>query len=319
MKNIKDYNLEELKQELIDIGEKKFRAEQIFKWLYVEKVKSFDEMTNLSLELREKLKEQYTICNFGIIKKQESKDGTKKYLFDTLDGNAIETVLMQYHYGYSICVSSQIGCKMGCKFCASTGIKFARNLTSGEIVEQILAVEQDTGIKISNVVFMGIGEPLDNYDNVINAIHVINNPKGLNIGARHISISTSGLVPKIYQLADENIQCTLSISLHASNNKKRSEMMPVNNSYPIEELMKACKYYIEKTNRRISFEYALAKDSNDNLEDAKELTKLLKGMLCHVNLIPINKIENGVYTKATNTNILNFRDFLNEHRNCCYY
>ncbi len=319
MKNIKDYNLEELKQELIDIGEKKFRAEQIFKWLYVEKIKSFDEMTNLSLELREKLKEQYTICNFGIIKKQESKDGTKKYLFDTLDGNAIETVLMQYHYGYSICVSSQIGCKMGCKFCASTGIKFARNLTSGEIVEQILAVEQDTGIKISNVVFMGIGEPLDNYDNVINAIHIINNPKGLNIGARHISISTSGLVPKIYQLADENIQCTLSISLHASNNKKRSEMMPVNNSYPIEELMKACKYYIEKTNRRISFEYALAKDSNDNLEDAKELTKLLKGMLCHVNLIPINKIENGVYTKATNTNILNFRDFLNEHRNCCYY
>ena len=319
MKNIKDYNLEELKQELIDIGEKKFRAEQIFKWLYVEKIKSFDEMTNLSLELREKLKEQYTICNFGIIKKQESKDGTKKYLFDTLDGNAIETVLMQYHYGYSICVSSQIGCKMGCKFCASTGIKFARNLTSGEIVEQILAVEQDTGIKISNVVFMGIGEPLDNYDNVINAIHIINNPKGLNIGARHISISTSGLVPKIYQLADENIQCTLSISLHASNNKKRSEMMPVNNSYPIEELMKACKYYIEKTNRRISFEYALAKDSNDNLEDANELTKLLKGMLCHVNLIPINKIENGVYTKATNTNILNFRDFLNEHRNCCYY
>ena len=319
MKNIKDYNLEELKQELIDIGEKKFRAEQIFKWLYVEKIKSFDEMTNLSLELREKLKEQYTICNFGIIKKQESKDGTKKYLFDTLDGNAIETVLMQYHYGYSICVSSQIGCKMGCKFCASTGIKFARNLTSGEIVEQILAVEQDTGIKISNVVFMGIGEPLDNYDNVINAIHIINNPKGLNIGARHISISTSGLVPKIYQLADENIQCTLSISLHASNNKKRSEMMPVNNSYPIEELMKACKYYIEKTNRRISFEYALAKDSNDNLEDAKELAKLLKGMLCHVNLIPINKIENGVYTKATNTNILNFRDFLNEHRNCCYY
>ena len=208
---------------------------------------------------------------------------------------------------------------MGCKFCASTGIKFARNLTSGEIVEQILAVEQDTGIKISNVVFMGIGEPLDNYDNVINAIHIINNPKGLNIGARHISISTSGLVPKIYQLADENIQCTLSISLHASNNKKRSEMMPVNNSYPIEELMKACKYYIEKTNRRISFEYALAKDSNDNLEDAKELAKLLKGMLCHVNLIPINKIENGVYTKATNTNILNFRDFLNEHRNCCYY
>ena len=250
-------------------------------------------MTNISLELREKLKKEYTICNFNILKKQESKDGTIKYLFDVLDGNAIETVLMSYHHGYSICVSSQIGCKMGCKFCASTGIPFVRNLSSGEIVEQILAVEQDTKIRISNVVFMGIGEPLDNYDNVINAIRIINNPKGLNIGARHISISTSGLVPKIYKLAEENIPCTLSISLHATTNEKRSKMMPVNNVYPIEELIKACKDYIKKTNRRISFEYALAKDNNDNKEDAKELVHLLKGMLCHVNLIPINKIENG--------------------------
>ena len=291
MKNIKDYNLEELKQELVNLGEKPFRAEQIFKWLFQEKVKSFDDMTNLSLELREKLKKEYTMCNFNILKKQESKDGTIKYLFDVLDGNAIETVLMSYHHGYSICVSSQIGCKMGCKFCASTGINFIRSLTSGEIVEQILAVEQDTKIRISNVVFMGIGEPLDNYDNVINAIRIINNPKGLNIGARHISISTSGLVPKIYKLAEENIPCTLSISLHATTNEKRSKMMPVNNVYPIEELIKACKDYIKKTNRRISFEYALAKDNNDNKEDAKELVHLLKGMLCHVNLIPINKIE----------------------------
>lgn len=313
MKNIKDYNLEKLKKELQDIGEKPFRAEQIFKWLYQEKVKSFDEMTNLSLELREKLKENYTICNFGILKKQESKDGTIKYLFDVLDGNAIETVLMSYHHGYSICVSSQIGCKMGCKFCASTGINFERNLTSGEIVEQLLAVEQDANVRISNIVFMGIGEPLDNYDNVVNAIRIINNPKGLNIGARHISISTSGLVPKIYQLAEENIQCTLSISLHATNNEKRSSMMPVNNSYPIEELMQACKDYIAKTNRRISFEYALAKDNNDNLQDAKELVKLLKGMLCHVNLIPINKIENGQFNKSSNENIMRFRDYLNDH------
>ncbi len=313
MKNIKDYNLDELKEELINIGEKPFRAEQIFKWIHQEKVKDFDEMTNISLELRKKLKENYTICNYNILKKQESKDGTIKYLFDVLDGNAIETVLMSYHHGYSICVSSQIGCKMGCKFCASTGINFIRNLTSGEIVEQILAVEQDTGVRISNIVFMGIGEPLDNYDNVVNAIKIINNPKGLNIGARHISISTSGLVPKIYKLAEENIQCTLSISLHATNNEKRSKMMPVNNSYPIEELIKACKDYIEKTNRRISFEYALAKDNNDNLEDAKELVKLLKGMLCHVNLIPINKIENGNYTKSSNENIMKFRDYLNEH------
>ena len=313
MKNIKDYNLEELKKEMIELGEKPFRAEQIFKWVHQEKVKTFEEMTNLSLELRKRLEENYTMCNYKILKKQESKDGTIKYLFDVLDGNAIETVLMRYHHGNSICVSSQIGCKMGCKFCASTGINFIRSLTSGEIVEQIIAVEQDTEEKISNVVFMGIGEPFDNYDNVVNAIRIINNPKGLNIGARHISISTSGIVPKIYQLAEENIQCTLSISLHATSNEKRSSMMPVNNAYPLEELMKACKEYIKKTNKRISFEYALAKDNNDNLQDAKELVKLLKGMLCHVNLIPINKIENGKFDKSSNENIMKFRDYLNDH------
>ena len=313
MKNIKDYNLDELQEELINMGEKKFRAEQIFKWIYKEKVKSFDEMTNLSIELREKLKENYTMCNYNILKKQESKDGTKKYLFDVLDGNAIETVLMQYHHGKTVCVSSQIGCKMGCKFCASTGIQFVRNLTAGEIVEQILAVEQDINDKISNIVFMGIGEPLDNYDNVIKAIKIMNNPKGLKIGTRHISISTSGLVPRIYDLANEKIQCTLSISLHATTDEKRSSMMPVNNRYNIEELMKACKDYIKITNKRISFEYALAKDNNDNLEDAQRLVDLLKGMLCHVNLIPINKIENGKFSKSTNENILKFRDFLNEH------
>lgn len=230
-----------------------------------------------------------------------------------LDGNAIETVLMEYHHGYSICVSSQVGCKMGCKFCASTGIPFIRNLTSGEIIEQIMAVERDTGVRISNIVFMGIGEPLDNYDNIVKAIRNINNPKGLNIGARHISISTSGLVPKIYKLAEENIQCTLSISLHATTDEQRSKMMPVNNVYNIEELLQACRDYIEKTHRRISFEYALAKENNDNLEDAKRLVKLLKGMLCHVNLIPINKIENGEFTKSSNENIMKFRDYLNEH------
>ena len=313
MKNIKDYTLEELKEELKNLGEKPFRAEQIFKWLYEDKVLSFDDMTNLSIDLRNKLKEIYEIKQFKILKKQVASDGTKKYLFDLLDGNAIETVLMQYHHGYSLCVSSQVGCKMGCKFCASTGIPFVRNLTTGEILEQIMAVERDENIRISNVVFMGIGEPLDNYDNVVKAIHLINNPKCLNIGARHISISTSGLVPKIYKLAEENIQCTLSISLHATTNEQRSKMMPVNNTYHIEELLQACKDYIEKTNRRISFEYALAKENNDNLEDAKRLVKLLKGMLCHVNLIPINKIENGECTKSSNENIVKFRDYLNEH------
>lgn len=311
--NIKDYNLEDLKEELKNIGEKSYRAEQIFKWIYQENCTSFDDMTNLSLELREKLKENYDFCKFNILGKFESKDGTKKYLFDLNDANAIETVLMEYKHGMSICVSSQVGCKMGCKFCASTGIPFGRNLTAGEIVNQILEVQKDAGVKISNVVFMGIGEPLDNYDNVVKAIRILNNPKGLNIGARHISVSTSGLVPKIYDLAKENIQCTLSISLHASNDEKRSSMMPVNNVYNIETLMKACRDYIKETNRRISFEYALSKDNNDNLDDAKELVKLLKGMLCHVNLIPINKIEGGKYTKSTNENIIRFRDYLNEN------
>ena len=313
MKNIKNYNLDELKQELINLGEKPFRAEQIFKWVFEENVTSFDEMTNISLELREKLEKEYTLCVFNIIKKQVASDGTIKYLFDVLDGNAIETVLMKYHHGYSICVSSQIGCKMGCKFCASTGIAFIRSLTSGEIVEQLLAVERDEKIKISNVVFMGIGEPLDNYENVVNAIRIINNQKGINIGARHISVSTSGLVPQIYKLAEENIQCTLSISLHATTDEQRSKMMPVNNLYNIEELLQACKDYIAKTNRRISFEYALAKENNDNLEDAKRLVKLLKGMNCHVNLIPINKIENGSFDKSSNENIMKFRDYLNNH------
>ena len=313
-KNIKNYTLEALKEQLKQLDEKPFRAEQIFKWIYEQRVTSFDEMTNLSIDLREKLKNNFKIGVFKIEKKLVSKDGTKKYLFNVNDEkeNLIETVLMQYHHGYTICVSSQIGCRMGCKFCASTGIPFERNLESGEIIEQIMAIEKDSDIRISNIVFMGVGEPFDNYENVMNAIDIINHPKGLNIGARHISISTSGLVPYIYKLADEKRQCTLSISLHSSDNQKRSNMMPVNNKYPIEELIKACKYYIEKTNKRISFEYALAKDNNDNIDDAKQLVKLLKGMLAHVNLIPINKIESGIYTKSDNNNIIKFRDYLND-------
>ena len=313
-KNIKDYNLEELKEEFVSISEKPYRAEQVFKWIYEYNVTSFEEMTNLSKELREKLDNEYTLKNFNILKKLESADGTKKYLFDIQDdGNAIETVLMEYKYGKTLCVSSQIGCKMGCKFCASTGIPFVRGLTAGEIVEQVLAVQRDENIRISNIVFMGIGEPLDNYDNVVKAIRILNHPKGLAIGARHISVSTSGIVPKIYDLAKEQIQCTLSISLHCPTDEKRSELMPINKLYNIEELIKACKFYIEETGRRVSFEYALAKDNNDNLEDAKALIKLIRGMNCHVNLIPINKIENGKYTKSTNENIIKFRDYLNEH------
>ena len=275
LQNIKDYELDELKSKMTEIGEKTFRAEQIFKWIYSENVDTIDEMTNISIELRNKLKDNFELKRFKIIEKQKSKDGTIKYLFDLLDGNAIETVLMEYKYGKTICVSSQVGCKMGCKFCASTGISYIRNLSSGEILEQILKVEKDENTKISNIVFMGIGEPLDNYDNVIKAVKIINDPKGLNIGARHISISTCGLVPKIYKLAEENLQCTLSVSLHSTNNEKRSELMPVNRTYNIQELIKACKYYINKTKRRISFEYALVKGENDSIENSKELAKLL--------------------------------------------
>lgn len=315
-KNIKSFDLEDLKEELKSIGEKPFRAEQIFKWLFVEKVKEFEEMTNISKELRQKLEENYDICNFEIERKLVSKDGTIKYLFN-IDGiNNVETVLMKYKYGYSVCVSCQIGCKMGCKFCASTGIPFVRSLTPGEIVEQILAIEQDTGNKVSNVVFMGIGEPMDNFENIMKTIAILNNLKGFAIGARHMSVSTSGVVPRIYEFADRNAQSTLAISLHSPNNETRSSMMPVNKAYPIEELMKACKYYMEKTNRRISFEYALSKGYNDSIEDAENLSQLFHKTLghlnlVHVNLIPINKIENGVYNQSSIESIMKFRDYLN--------
>lgn len=318
MNDIKDFTLEELKHKLADLGEKSFRAEQIYKWLYQDKVTSFDEMTNLSLELRQKLKENFTFTSFEIASKLVSKDGTTKYLFKLNDGNAIETVLMKYNFGNSVCVSSQIGCKMGCKFCASTGIQFVRSLTPGEILTEILQIEQDLQLRISNVVFMGIGEPFDNFDNIIKTISILNEPKGLAIGARHISVSTSGIVPNIYKFADLDIQCTLSISLHSPDDKIRSSMMPVNDAYNINELMTACKYYMDKTNKRISFEYALSKGYNDSKEDANKLIELFnkyfKGNynLIHVNLIPINKIENGKYEKPDVSSIMKFRDHLND-------
>ncbi|MBR3281134.1 MAG: 23S rRNA (adenine(2503)-C(2))-methyltransferase RlmN [Clostridia bacterium] len=311
MKNIRDLYLEEIENDLLEIGEKKYRAKQIFAWLF-RGVDSFDEMTDLSKELIIKLKEIYYIKNLEIANFVESKDGTIKYLMRLNDGNCIESVKMKYKYGNCACVSNQVGCKMGCNFCASAKIGFVRSLTPGEIVSQILEIEKQSGEKISNVVFMGIGEPLDNYDNVLKAINLINNPKGLNIGARHISISTCGLVPKIKQLADENeLQCNLCISLHSSRDEVRTSMMPINKKYSIKEVIDACKYYIEKTNRRITFEYALVDGVNDSYEDAMHLAKLLKGMLCHVNLIPINKIKDGIYEKSSTDKILAFRDALN--------
>lgn len=311
MKNIRDLTLEELEEEIIKLDEKKYRAKQIFAWLYRD-IDTFDEMTDLSKDLIKKLKENFILKNLEIEQFQKSVDGTIKYLFKLNDGHKIESVIMKYKYGNTACVSNQVGCKMGCNFCASAKIGFIRNLTPGEIVSQILEIQKHSGEKISNVVFMGIGEPLDNYENVIKAIRLINNPKALNIGARHISISTCGLIENIARLANENIQCNLCISLHSSRDEVRTNMMPINKKYNIQELIEACKKYIEKTNRRITFEYALVDGVNDSKEDALHLAKLLKGMLCHVNLIPINKIKDGIYEKSSTEKILEFRDLLND-------
>lgn len=241
----------------------------------------------------------------------------KSIYFGLPTGDAIETVLMKYHHGYTICISTQKGCRMGCKFCASTKAKFGGNLTAGEIISQILEVEKIENIRISNVVFMGIGEPLDNFNNLIIAIDNINNHKGLEIGARKISISTCGVVDKIYELADLKLQCTLSISLHATTDERRSKLMPINNKYNIESLLEAVKYYIEVTGRRVSFEYALIKDENDMKEDAVRLVELISNIKSHVNLIPINKIDEEKFKSSTDEKIIKYRDYLNEHRNSC--
>lgn len=312
-KGIKNYTLDELKKEMIDISEKEYRAKQIYEWLYKKNVVTFEEMTNLSKELIAKLNEKYYIEDLEILEKLESKDGTKKYLLALPTGGAIECVLMKYKYGYTLCISTQKGCKMGCKFCASTKAKFEGNLQTGEIVDQILKIQREEDLRISNIVFMGIGEPLDNFANLINSIKIINDPFGIEIGARHISISTSGLANRIRDLADLKTQCTLSISLHYTTDELRSEIMPVNRRYNIEELLDACRYYIKVTGRRISFEYAMVDGLNDSLEDAKRLVSLIKNIKCHVNLIRINEIDETNYKKSTNDNILKFRDYLNDN------
>lgn len=310
--NINNFTLNELEEYIVSLDEKKFHAKQIFKWIHKVGVISFDEMTDISKSLRDKLKEKTYILNMEIITCQKSKkDGTMKFLINLEDSSAIESVFMRYNHGNTLCVSTQVGCKMGCKFCASTKEGFERNLNAAEIEGQILAVERFTKEKISNVVYMGIGEPLDNYDNVIKSVKIINDPYGLNIGARHISLSTCGIVPKIYKLAEENIQCTLSISLHATSDEKRRDIMPIANRYTIEELLNACKEYIKITGRRISFEYALIYGKNDSYEDAVSLAKLLRGMIAHVNLIPVNEIKEKEYKKATEKSIEKFMNTLN--------
>lgn len=310
MIDLKDLEYTELEPFFMEMGEPRFRAKQVFEWLH-RGVRSFDGMTNLSKATRAKLAEKSFISTLSIREKYISKlDGTIKYLFELQDGNCIESVVMRYKHGITICISSQVGCRMGCGFCASTIGGLYRNLTPGELLNQVIFAQEDVGERISNIVMMGIGEPLDNYGNVIKFLHNVNHPAGLNIGYRHISLSTCGLVDKIYELARENLPVTLSVSLHAPNDAIRSQIMPVNRRFPIAELMRACRAYIETTTRRISFEYALIAGVNDSLEQAEELARLVKGMLCHVNLIPVNKVEERQYEKSKAQTVRGFQQRL---------
>ena len=304
--DIKSMYEDELKEEFAKMGEPAYRAGQVYKWLH-EGVKSFDEMTNISKKLRERLMENYYISNAAIEKKLISAyDDTKKYLFSFGDGEMVESVLMKYHHGYTSCISTQVGCKMGCTFGATGKSGFSRNLTASEMLAQLQAEQQDNHIRISNIVLMGMGEPLDNFENVIRFLKLVSSENGMNIGMRHISLSTCGIVPKIYELADMKLQLTLSVSLHAPNDQIRSRTMPVNRKYNIDELLKACQYYVRQTNRRISFEYAMIDGVNDSVANAEELAKRLKGILSHVNLIPVNAVKGTGYEKSKKESIKRF-------------
>lgn len=310
MIDLKDLEYDELETFLRERGEPRFRTKQIFEWLH-RGAESFDEMTNISKATKEKLKQDSFISTLKIREKYVSQiDGTVKYLFELEDGNCIESVIMRYKHGITICISSQVGCRMGCRFCASTIGGLYRCLTPGEILNQVIFAQKDIGERISNIVMMGIGEPLDNYDHVIKFLHAVNHEYGLNIGYRHISLSTCGVVDKIYELAEENLPITLSISLHAPNNEIRSSIMPINKKYDIDELLRACRAYINHTTRRISFEYSLIKGVNDSMENAKELASRLRGMLCHVNLIPVNKVDERDYDKGSAEDIRRFQEKL---------
>lgn len=310
--DIKSLDLEQLTEYVVSLGLKGFNAKQIYSWLHQKNVVSFDEMTNLSKQSRELLSENCTVTKLEIAQKQVSQDGTIKYLYRLPDGNCIESVLMKYEHGNSICVSSQVGCRMGCKFCASTQGGKIRDLATSEILSQIYTTERDTGERISNIVLMGIGEPLDNYDNVIRFIKIISSKEGKNISQRSISLSTCGIVPKIYELAELKLGITLSISLHATTNEARKRTMPVTNAYPLEELMKACRDYTKTTGRRISFEYAMIKGENDTQEDAVRLSKLLSGFINHVNLIPVNPVDGSPFTQSDAKIIRDFQNKLTQ-------
>lgn len=311
-KDIRSLTLEELTLEMELLGEKKFRSKQIYKWVQ-SGVSDFEEMTNLSKDLRVKLENTYDLKNVAIVKKAKSADGTSKYLLKMRDGNLVEAVLMKYTYGYSICISTQVGCRMGCTFCASTLDGVVRNLTAGEMLGEIMVVQQDCGDRIGRVVLMGSGEPLDNYDEVVKFLRLVNHDEGLNISHRHITLSTCGIVPNLLRLADEKMQITLAVSLHASNNDRRSSLMPVNRSYPIEKLISACHYYADVTGRRVTFEYALIQGENDGADQALALAKLLKGGLFHVNLIPVNAVQERGYRPTEESAIRKFKDVLEKN------
>lgn len=309
-KDILSYSLEELETALAEIGEKKFRAKQIYEWLHVQRVSEFDKMSNISLSLRTKLDEEFYINSINIVKKLESHiDNTVKYLYELSDGNHVECVMMEYKHGNSLCISTQVGCKMGCRFCASTIAGFKRNLLPSEMLLQIYTAEKESGKHVDSLVLMGIGEPLDNFNNVVKFLQLLSYETGKNMSLRHVSLSTCGLVNRIYDLAEYKFGLTLSISLHAVTDKKRSEIMPVNNRFCISELLQACRDYIDKTGRRISFEYSVIHSVNDSPEDAAGLIKLLKNMNCHVNLIPVNEIKERDF-KADRKSLEKFEEML---------
>lgn len=312
-KDILSLTFEELAVEVAAMGLPKFRTGQIYRWLHKSCVSDFDAMSDLSMELRRKLSDNFVIFGCDIEKKLVSEyDGTIKYLFRLHDGEFIESVLMKYKYGYTVCVSSQVGCRMGCRFCASTLSGVVRNLNPSEILSQVYAIQRDNDIRVSHIVMMGMGEPLDNYDNVLKFLKLVNDSRGPEISMRHISLSTCGIVPKIYELMEEDLQLTLSVSLHAPNDDLRASMMPVDKKWHIDELITACRAYTEKTSRRISFEYALVRGQNDSAECAKELASLLKGMLCHINLIPVNEVKETGCRESTPESVKRFSDILEQ-------
>lgn len=316
MKSIYDYNLVDLENYLIENNLKPFRAKQIFKWLYEKRVSSFYEMSDISKDLQQQLNSDFVIETLKVKAHQISSDGTEKYLFELNDGCLVESVLMVFDYGFSACLSSQVGCNMGCKFCASGLLKKQRDLTVGEIVTQALMIQKrldESNNRLGNIVVMGTGEPFDNYDNVLKAMSIINSPYGLQIGSRHISISTCGVVPKIIAFAKENLQYNLAISLHAPNNELRSKIMPVNNAYPLEELFKALREYSGLNNRRITFEYLLLKGVNDSKKEADEIKALLKGLNAYINLIPYNSVKENDFETTSEENALRFYDMLKKN------